>query len=344
MPELLFGKTLDELKGLVSKLGLPSYTAKQIADWLYKKDIGSIEEMTNLSKKARKILQENFEIGLTPHSQVQTSSDGTKKYLFPVSNNNFIESAYIPELNRNTLCVSSQAGCMRHCEFCMTGRQGLHGNLTAGEIINQVKSLPERDSLTNIVYMGMGEPFDNFNEVMNSLDIITSPWGFDWSPKRITVSTIGIVPAVRKFLKNSSCNLAISLHSPFEDERKKLMPVEKAQPFKEIIKEIQMHDINRHRKISFEYIMFKGINDSSRHVTELAKILGEIRCRVNLIHFHPIPGTSLKGVNLENMVKFRDELNNKGIVATVRKSRGQDIAAACGLLSTSQLSANKKQD
>ena len=334
MAEPLFGKTLTELKELMRKLKLPPYAATQIADWMYKKDISSVDEMTNLSKKAREILSGEYTIGLTPPSEVQTSTDGTKKYLFPVSGKNSIESAYIPELNRNTLCVSSQAGCMRHCIFCMTGRQGLHGNLTAGEIVNQIKSLPERDTLTNLVYMGMGEPFDNFNEVMNSLEIITSPWGFNWSPKRITVSTIGIVPAVRKFLEISSCNLAISLHSPFEDERKKLMPIEKAQPFKEIIKEIKSHDISRYRKISIEYILFKGVNDSARHVNELAKVLSGVRCRVNLIHFHPIPGTELKGVPLGDMEVFRDELNKKGILATIRKSRGQDISAACGLLST----------
>ena len=334
MAEPLFGKTLTELKELMRKLKLPPYAATQIADWMYKKDISSVDEMTNLSKKAREILSGEYTIGLTPPSEVQTSTDATKKYLFPVSGKNSIESAYIPELNRNTLCVSSQAGCMRHCVFCMTGRQGLHGNLTAGEIVNQIKSLPERDTLTNLVYMGMGEPFDNFHEVMNSLEIITSPWGFNWSPKRITVSTIGIVPAVRKFLEISSCNLAISLHSPFEDERKKLMPIEKAQPFKEIIKEIKSHDISRYRKISIEYILFKGVNDSARHVNELAKVLSGVRCRVNLIHFHPIPGTELQGVPLADMELFRDELNKKGILATIRKSRGQDISAACGLLST----------
>ena len=336
MAEPLFGKTLTELKELMRKLKLPPYAATQIADWMYKKDISSVDEMTNLSKKAREILSEEYTIGLTPPSEVQTSTDGTKKYLFPVSGKNSIESAYIPELNRNTLCVSSQAGCMRHCVFCMTGRQGLHGNLTAGEIVNQIKSLPERDTLTNLVYMGMGEPFDNFNEVMNSLEIITSPWGFNWSPKRITVSTIGIVPAVRKFLEISSCNLAISLHTPFEDERKKLMPIEKAQPFKEIIKEIKSHDISRYRKISIEYILFKGVNDSAKHVNELAKVLSGVRCRVNLIHFHPIPGTELQGVPLADMELFRDELNKKGILATIRKSRGQDISAACGLLSTNR--------
>lgn len=337
MKEKLFGKTLEELKLLVGELGLPAFTASQLADWLYRKDISSIKDMSNLSKKARGILEEKFDIGLTKPIQVQESKDGTKKYLFPVSGQNFIESAYIPELKRATLCVSSQAGCIRKCTFCMTGRQGLLGNLTSGEILNQMKSLPEKESLTNIVYMGMGEPFDNFIEVMRSLEIITSEWGFGWSPKRITVSTIGILPAIRKFLAQSSCNLAISLHSPYNTEREKLLAVEKAHPASAIIEEIRNTEINRYRKISFEYIMFKGLNDTPHHATDLARLLNGIRCRVNLIHYHPIPGTPLEGTPLNEMEKFRDQLNGKGIIATIRKSRGEDIDAACGLLSTKEV-------
>ena len=337
MKEKLFGKTLEELKLLVRELGLPAFTATQIADWLYRKDITTIQDMSNLSKKARGILEDKFEIGLTKPIQVQESQDGTKKYLFKVSGQNYIESAYIPELKRNTLCVSSQAGCMRRCIFCMTGKQGLLGNLSSGEILNQVKSLPEKETLTNIVYMGMGEPFDNFNEVMKSLEIMTSDWGFGWSPKRITVSTIGILPAVRKFLEKSSCNLAISLHSPYNIEREKLLPVERAHPASEIIEEIRNTEINRYRKISFEYIMFKELNDTPHHAIALAMLLSGIRCRVNLIHYHPIPGTPLGGTPLNGMERFRDLLNSKGIVATIRKSRGQDIDAACGLLSTKEV-------
>ena len=341
MKEKLFGKTLEELKLLVKELGLPTFTATQIADWLYRKDINSIKDMSNLSKKARGILEDKFEIGITEPIQVQESKDGTKKYLFPVSGQNYIESAYIPELKRNTLCVSSQAGCMRRCTFCMTGRQGLLGNLSTGEILNQVKSLPEKETLTNIVYMGMGEPFDNFNEVMKSLEIMTSDWGFGWSPKRITVSTIGIIPAMRKFLAQSSCNLAISLHSPYNAEREKLLPAEKAYPASELIEEIRNTEINRYRKISFEYIMFKRLNDTPNHAIALAMLLSGIRCRVNLIHYHPIPGTPLEGTALNEMERFRDLLNAKGIVATIRKSRGQDIDAACGLLSTKEVNLKK---
>ena len=333
MKEALFGKTLDELTKLTGRAGLPKFTAKQITDWLYKKDISSIEEMTNLSKKARNILSNTYTIGLTPHVQVQTSTDGTKKYLFAV-HDKFIESAFIPEKSRNTLCVSTQIGCKMACSFCMTGKQGFQGNLSSGEILNQVQSLPEKESLTNIVYMGMGEPLDNLEEVLKSLEILTSDWGYGWSPRRITVSTIGIIPAVKSYLEKSSCALAISMHSPFDEERKSLMPVQKTNPIREIIQVIKNHPAERQRRISFEYILFKGINDTQKHVDELIKQLRGFRCRVNLIRFHSIPDSKLKGLSVDEMEKFRDLLNEKGITATIRRSRGQDIAAACGLLST----------
>ena len=333
MKEALFGKTLNELTKLAGKAGLPKFTAKQIADWLYKKDISSIEEMTNLSKKARKVLSNTYTVGLTQHVQVQTSVDGTRKYLFPV-HDKFIESAYIPEKSRNTLCVSTQIGCKMACSFCMTGKQGFQGNLSAAEILNQVQSLPEKESLTNMVYMGMGEPLDNLEEVLKSLDILTSDWGYGWSPRRITVSSIGIIPALKTYLEKSSCALAISMHSPFDEERKRLMPIQKTNPIREIIQVIKNHPAERQRKISFEYILFKGINNTQKHVDELSKLLRGFRCRVNLIRFHPIPDSKLKGLSVGEMEQFRDLLNEKGITATIRRSRGQDIAAACGLLST----------
>ncbi len=333
MKEALFGKTLNELTELTVKAGLPKFTARQIADWLYKKDISGIEEMTNLSKKARKLLSNSYILGLTPHVQVQTSVDGTKKYLFPVQDK-FIESAYIPEKSRNTLCVSTQVGCKMACSFCMTGKQGFQGNLSAGEILNQFQSLPEKESLTNMVYMGMGEPLDNLTEVLKSLEILTSDWGYGWSPRRITVSSIGIISSLKTYLEKSSCALAISMHNPFDDERKRLMPVQKTNPIREVIKIIKNHPAERQRKISFEYILFRDINDTPKHVEEISKLLRGFRCRVNLIRFHSIPGSKLKGCSMEEMEKFRDLLNEKGITATIRKSRGEDIAAACGLLST----------
>lgn len=337
MKDLLFGKTLSQLQDLVLELGLPKFTAKQLADWLYKKDVASIEDMSNLSKNARHLLQEKYEFGLTPFNSVSSSSDGTKKYLFPVKNTRFVEAAYIPDKERATLCVSSQVGCRMGCRFCMTARQGFQSNLTAGEIVNQVRSLPERENLTNIVYMGMGEPLDNYQNVMQSLDILTSDWGFAMSPRRITVSTIGIVGAMTKFLENSECHLAISLHTPFDEERRTLMPVQNNHPIEEVLKVIRSYDLGRQRRVSFEYIMFKDLNDSTRHVNQLARILNGIRCRINLIRFHPIPDAPYETSDDKTIEEFRDALNKKGIRTTLRASRGQDIEAACGLLSTKEM-------
>lgn len=337
MKEILFGNTLDELIAIVKRAQLPGFTAHQIADWLYKKEVRTIDEMTNLSKKAREYLNEHFEMGLTPHQTVQVSTDGTKKYLFPAGDMKFIESAYIPENDRATLCVSSQVGCKMGCLFCMTGKQGFQGQLTAAQIINQIVSLPERDNLTNIVYMGMGEPFDNLENVLRSVRILTAEWGFAMSPRRITVSTIGIVPAMQRFLAESEAHLAVSLHSPFEKERRELMPIESVYPLPEIMDVIRNFDWGRQRRISFEYIMFKGVNDSEKHIGALYKLLNGLRCRVNLIRFHPIPGTPLESSEDSTIINFRDRLTEGGIITTIRASRGQDIYAACGLLSTKEM-------
>jgi len=336
--ENLFGKTLSELVDIVSSFSMPAYSARQIAEWLYKKEASDIDQMTNISKANRDLLKEHFTIGLSSHVKVQVSVDGTKKYLFPAATGKFIESAYIPEGTRATLCVSSQVGCKMGCLFCMTGKQGFQGNLTAGEIVNQIRSLPERSTLTNIVYMGMGEPFDNLAQVMNSLEILTSDWGFGMSPKRITVSTIGIIPGLKPFVEKSNCNLAISLHTPFDEERKKLMPVQVVYPIGDVLDYVKQLDWSKQRRISIEYIMFRGLNDTPAHVKQLSRILNGISCRVNLIRFHAIPDTPLESTRDEDIVAFRDNLNAKGITATIRRSRGEDIYAACGLLSTKTLS------
>jgi 23S rRNA (adenine2503-C2)-methyltransferase len=337
MKQQLFGKTLEELQEIAVKSGLAKYASRQISEWLYKKNAVSIDEMTNLSKKARTELSEKFEIGVTPPVKVQKSIDGTKKYLFPAENGKYIETAMIPENDRITVCVSSQVGCKMGCLFCMTGKQGFQGQLTAGEIVNQVRSIEEAGQVTNIVYMGMGEPFDNLDEVLKSLEILTSEWGYAMSPRRITVSTIGIVPGMKTFLDLSDAHLAVSLHTPFDDERRKLMPVQVAYPLNDVLREIRNWDLGRQRRVSFEYIMFKGLNDTSRHVNELARLLNGIKCRINLIRFHPLPGTPLKGSDDETLYAFKDKLNDKGILTTIRASRGQDIYAACGLLSTKEL-------
>lgn len=337
MKQQLFGKTLEELQKIALETDLPKYAARQLAEWLYKKNAISIDDMTNLSKKARTELSEKFEVGVSAPVKIQKSMDGTKKYLFPAEIGKYIETAMIPENDRITVCVSSQVGCKMGCLFCMTGKQGFQGQLTAGEIVNQIRSIEEAGQVTNIVYMGMGEPFDNLDEVLKSLEILTSEWGYAMSPRRITVSTIGIVPGMKTFLDLSDAHLAVSLHTPFDDERRKLMPVQVAYPLNEVLREIRNWDLGRQRRVSFEYIMFKGLNDTTRHVNELARLLNGIKCRINLIRFHPIPGTPLEGSDDETLFAFKDKLNDKGILTTIRASRGQDIYAACGLLSTKEL-------
>ena len=337
MKSPLFGKTLNELTELALELGFPKFTGKQIAEWLYKKEVSSIEEMTNLSKKNREILNENYEVGLIKFTKVQESADGTKKYLFPTMQGKFIETAMIPDRDRKTVCVSSQVGCKMGCLFCMTGKQGFNGQLSAGEIINQIRSIDEFREVSNIVYMGMGEPFDNLDEVLKSLEILTAEWGYAMSPRRITVSTIGIVPAMLKFLETSEAHLAVSLHTPFDDERRNLMPVQAVYSIEEVVNEIRSWDFGRQRRVSFEYIVFKGLNDTPRHVRELVRLLNPLKCRINLIRFHPIPGTPLEGTDEQTLQVFKEMLNEKGILTTIRASRGQDIFAACGLLSTKEL-------
>lgn len=313
-----------------------------MAEWLYKKHVVSIDDMTNLSRKAREKLTMHYELGINFPVTAQTSVDGTKKYLFSQGKHKYIEAAFIPDDDRATLCVSSQVGCKMGCLFCMTGKQGFQDQLTAGEIVNQIRSLPERDQLTNVVYMGMGEPLDNVDEVLQSLQILTSDWGYGWSPKRITVSTIGIIPAMKRFLDQSDCHLAISLHSPFEEERRKLMPIENVYHLHQVLEAVKQYDWTHQRRVSFEYILFGGLNDTPRHINELVRILSGIRCRVNLIRFHTIPGTPLQGSNEETLQYFKNRLNEKGVLATIRASRGQDIYAACGLLSTKEM--NKSQE
>jgi len=330
----LTGKTLDEIKTIVSELGMPGFTAKQISEWLYKKRVFSMDEMTNISAKNRELLNEKYKVGRTLPVQVAESEDGTKKYLFKTESGHFIETVYIPEEDRATLCVSSQVGCKMDCLFCMTGKQGFIAQLTTTEILNQIMSIPEADKLTNLVFMGMGEPFDNTLAMLRSLEILTADYGYAWSPRRITVSTVGLIPGMKVFLDKSNCHLAVSLHSPFSEERQKLMPVEKAFPIAKVLDEIRKYDFSKQRRVSFEYIMFDGVNDSLRHAVELAKMLRGIDGRVNLIRFHAIPGVDLKTASVEKMTFFRDYLNNNGVTTTIRRSRGEDILAACGMLST----------
>ena len=332
----LMGMTLAELQQVAAEVGLPGYTAKQMADWLYKKHVTEVSEMTNVALAKRSALAERYEVGAYPPAMAQRSVDGTIKYLYAAGEGHFVESVYIPTADRATLCVSSQVGCKMNCLFCMTGKQGFSANLTANQILNQIQSLPERESLTNLVFMGMGEPLDNVNELFKVLDILTAPWGYGWSPKRITVSTVGAMKGLRRFLEESECHLAFSLHSPYPEERLSLMPVEKAFPAQEVIDLIRHYDFTHQRRVSFEYIVFKGLNDDLKHADALARLLRQIPCRVNLIRFHAIPNVPLQTSDMARMEAFRDRLNAKGVVCTIRASRGEDIFAACGMLSTAK--------
>lgn len=332
----LYGKTLPQLEEIIISLGGKKFIAKQLADWLYKKNEDSIDNMTNLSVAFKQKLNKNYCVGHNDFHRVDVSTDGTKKYLFEVDKGVFIESAYIPDKQRATLCVSSQGGCRMGCKFCMTGRQKSHYNLTSGEILNQVKSTLKQDNLSNVVYMGMGEPFDNFDEVLRSIEILTAPWGYAWSPTRITVSTIGVLPKLKRFIEDCKANLTISMHSPFPRVRSEIMPIENSYSIIDIVEMLRKYDFSHQRRLTFSYTMFSGVNDSRKDADEICKLLRGMQCRVNLIPFHQIPDSDLLPTPHSRMVEFRDYLSNKGFTTTIRASRGEDIFAACGLLSTKE--------
>ena len=331
MKEILLGKSPSELKETVLRLGLPAFTAKQLANWLYVKREFDFSRMTDISKAGRELLAEECETGIVLPQESLTSRDGTRKYLFPVEGG-AVEAVVIPDGERRTLCVSSQVGCKMGCAFCMTGRQGFHGNLTAAQILSQFLAMDEAPQLTNAVFMGMGEPLDNFENVSRAIEALTASWGFAWSPKRITLSTIGVLPKLRQYLDGSKCHLAVSLHNPFPEERLQMMPVQKAWPLEEVLALIRKYDFTGQRRVSFEYTMFGGFNDDKRHADALIRLLSGLECRVNLIRFHKIPDFPYESSPDKVMEEFRDRLNAHGVTCTIRASRGEDIFAACGLL------------
>ena len=336
----LLGLSLVELQDITDELAMPKFTAKQIMQWIYQKNVVEINEMTNISKSHRELLSEKYCVGRSMPIEIQTSQDGTEKYLFRTSDGCYIETVYIPDHERATLCVSSQVGCKMNCEFCQTGKQGFNGNLAVADILNQIYTVntiaveKNNTALTNIVYMGQGEPLDNYNNVKKSIDILTANYGWAWSPKRITLSTVGLKKTLKNFLQETECHLAISLHFPLHEQRLQYMPAERQFPITEIISLLNQYDWSHQRRLSFEYTMFDGVNDSTLFAKELIKLLGNIPCRVNLIPFHQTEGTDLKPSSMTRITTFRDYLTKRGIYTTVRTSRGQDIQAACGLLST----------
>jgi len=381
--ETLLGKTLSELQDVAQSVGLQKFAGKQLAEWLYIRRATSFDEMTNISLRGREALKAQYTIGRhTPVAHAE-SADGTKKFLFQIGNQ-YIESVYIPDGDRATLCVSTQMGCKMGCRFCMTGTLGFHGQLPAAEILNQILYFPLTSEnpnkiptakqsnfvpLTNVVYMGEGEPMDNIDNVLRSLEIMTAAWGCAWSPRRITVSSVGVIPALRRFLDESECHLAISLHNPFAVERQQVMPAEKLYHITDVVSLLKQYDWEHQRRISFEYICWAGINDTPKHASELLRLLRGLNCRINLIRFHAgveeirkdkeqktknkEQGTKPKGLEIKNkeqatksaeqspcfpasdekqMAWFRDYLTAHGITTTIRRSRGEDILAACGML------------
>lgn len=328
----LLGMTLTRLQALAAEQGMPRFAAMQMAQWLYDKRVTSIDQMTNLSKFAREKLSRDYCIGREEPLSRITSADGTVKYLFLGAPGRDVEAVMIPDRDRATLCVSSQAGCKMGCRFCMTGRQGFNGNLSAAQIINQPLSVCEADKLTNIVFMGMGEPLDNLDAVLDAIEVLTAPWGLAWSPKRITVSSIGKLDGLRRLLDQTKVHIAISVHSPYSTQRRELMPVECAYPLASVIELLRRYDFAHQRRLSIEYIMWQGVNDDDRHADALIRLLRGMDVRVNLIRFHAIPDSDLTSATDERMTTFRDRLNDAGITATIRASRGEDIMAACGML------------
>lgn len=338
----LMGLNLLELKAVAKEFGMPAFTGGQMAKWLYIQHVTTIDEMTNISKNNREKLKAAYTIGCKKHIDAQYSNDGTIKYLFPTDNGKFVETVYIPDDDRATLCVSSQVGCKMNCLFCQTGKQGFEGNLSVADILNQIYSLPEIEKLTNIVFMGQGEPMDNYDNVLRTTQILTSDYGFAWSPKRITVSSIGVKSKLKRFLEESDCHIAISLHSPIPTERAEIMPGEKGMSIAETVELLRNYDFSHQRRLSFEYIVFKGVNDTERHAKEIIKLLKGLDCRINLIRFHTIPNVPLHGVDDRKMEEFRNYLTKHGVFTTIRASRGKDIFAACGLLSTAKKIADER--
>jgi 23S rRNA (adenine2503-C2)-methyltransferase len=339
----LLGKTLQELQAIAQEVGLPRFAGKQLAEWIYTRRATSFDEMTNISLKGREALKANYTIGRHAPVAEAISKDGTKKYLFRLTSSSdsgltsnseavFIESVYIPDNDRATLCVSTQAGCKMGCKFCMTGTLGFHGHLSAAEILNQIFSIPDADKLTNIVYMGEGEPMDNLDNVLRSLEAMTAAWGCSWSPKRITVSSVGIIKGLKRFIEESECHLAISLHNPYSIERQEVMPIEKANHLSDVIALLKQYDWSHQRRVSFEYICWGGVNDTPKHANELLRLLKGLDCRINLIRFHAGVDKVFTSSDERQMEWLRDYLTERGITTTIRRSRGEDILAACGML------------
>ncbi|GIW47995.1 MAG: dual-specificity RNA methyltransferase RlmN [Deltaproteobacteria bacterium] len=324
----------EELEHFVVSLGERSYRARQIGAWIYKRRVYSFDEMTDLPKSFRETLKSFAFISSIKPVRELVSKDGTRKYLFELSDGNRIESVLIPDEGRLTLCVSSQVGCSLGCSFCLTGRVGKIRDLKPSEILDQFLEVERLISsrITNVVFMGMGEPLDNLENVVRALKVLTHPNFIGLSPKKVTVSTSGLVPRIRELGERISVNLSISLNAPRDDLRSKIMPVNRRFPIKELIEEARRFPLPNRKVLTFEYVLIKDVNDSDRDARELGELLKEVRCKVNLIPFNEAPPLPYRTPSEERVLAFQRILVSYGLNVRIRKNRGRDILGACGQL------------
>ena len=328
---------LSELEDFVLKLGLQKYRGRQLFHWVYGKCADSFDVMTDLSKEIRELLSQKAYISKLIEIRKQVSSDGTEKFLFELEDGHRVESVLIPEEERLTLCISTQVGCGMGCAFCLTGKGGLARNLKTSEIVNQVlsvqKGLPAGKHLTNIVIMGMGEPLSNYNNVVKAIEILNNPLGPAIGARRITLSTAGLVPGIKKLGEgNLNINLAISLNASTDEQRNLIMPINKKYPLKDLLKACREFPLRQGRMLSFEYVLLDVVNNSPEDAGRVVKLLKGIRCKINLIPFNEFPGAPYKRPSDESVLRFQEILTNHNYSVFIRKSRGRDILAACGQL------------
>jgi 23S rRNA (adenine2503-C2)-methyltransferase len=330
----LCGLTADEIYDLIEPMSYSYLHAVSISNSIYKKSISDFYEFQKIPLRLKEKLVELASSGIYFPLDFEVSSDKSVKYLFRTEDGKEFETVYIPEDKRNTVCVSTQSGCRMGCSFCVTGRYGFRGNLTAGEIVNQIIALPHADKVTHVVFMGMGEPMDNLENVIKACKIITSEWGLAISSRNVTVSTVGIMQGVAQFLQRSDCNLTLSLYSPFPEERREIVPAETQSPVNGIIDAMKNFRVKKGRRLSLAYIMIRDLNDTENHLKGLISILHGSQIRVNLLSYHPGPNDRKCSSSAERMHFFKHNLVISGISASIRKSRGTDISAACGLLAS----------
>jgi 23S rRNA (adenine2503-C2)-methyltransferase len=337
----LCGMIPDNILKIIEPLGFGNNYAIKVATWLYRKKIKDLLQINDIPKALKEFLAANFTTGLFSPIASEISADKSIKYLFKSVSDSRYETVFLPDDKRITVCVSTQAGCRMGCPLCQTGRHGFHGNLSAGEILNQIISLPDASKITHVVFMGMGEPLDNLEEVIKVCQIITSEWGLAISHRNVTVSTVGITPAIKEFLERSDCNLTLSLHSPFPDQRREMVPVEKVYPVLEIIEMMKIYPLMKKRRLSIAYVMINEVNDSDRHLDAIIELFRGTSVRINLLHYHNETSDKYISSPSERMMDFKHKLVTSGISASIRKSRGEDISAACGLLTSRLLYLNQ---